>query len=200
MGGPIVEAGEQIAVSETEGGSPAESALIRAGLAGDRAALERLLGPHRRIVLAVCYGILGNAEDAQDAAQETLLRALRGLSRFRGDSAFRSWLIRIALNICFSWKRARHPTETWEEGSASRSGADSPEVIAVSHLRLREALNSLPPNRRAALLLKEWEGCSMSEIGALMGWNEDRVKNELYRARRSLVDWRQREAAEGGNP
>jgi RNA polymerase sigma-70 factor (ECF subfamily) len=190
-------AGEQLAVSETEGGSSAESALIRAALAGDRAALEQLLGPHRRSVVAVCYGVLGSTEDAEDAAQETFLRALRGLSRFRGDSAFRSWLIRIALNLCFSWKRSRHPTEAWEEGSASSSSATSPEVIALSHLRLREALDTLPPHRRAALLLKEWEGCSMAEIGALMGWNEDRVKNELYRARRSLVDWQRREA-EGG--
>jgi RNA polymerase sigma-70 factor (ECF subfamily) len=195
----MVGAGEPIKVSQPDGMSAAESALIRAALAGDRTALEQLLGPHRRSVVAVCYGILGNTEDAEDAAQETFLRALRGLSRFRGDSAFRSWLIRIALNLCFSWKRSRHPTETWEEGS-STSGAASPEVIALSHLRLMEALASLPPHRRAALLLKEWEGCSMAEIGALMGWNEDRVKNELYRARRSLVDWQQREAAEGENP
>jgi RNA polymerase sigma-70 factor (ECF subfamily) len=191
-------AGEQIAVSETEGASSAEAALIRAALAGDRAALEQLLRPHRRSVVAICYGILGSTEDAEDAAQETFLRALRGLSRFRGDSAFRSWLIRIALNLCFSWKRSRHPTEVWEEGSDSSSSATSPELIALSHLRLREALATLPPHRRAALLLKEWEGCSMAEIGALMGWNEDRVKNELYRARRSLVDWQRREA-EGGN-
>src|SRR5438034_9242831 len=190
----MVGAGEQIAVSEAEGGSPAESALIRAGLAGDRAALEQLLGPHRRSVMAVCYGVLGNAEDAEDAAQETLLRALRGLSRFRGDSAFRSWLIRIALNICFSWKRAHRPTELWEEGAMPAHDTASPERIALSHLGLMEALDSLPPHRRAALLLKEWEGWSMAEIGALMGWNEDRVKNELYRARRSMVEWQRREA------
>jgi RNA polymerase sigma-70 factor, ECF subfamily len=198
MGEPMVRAGEQIEVSQPEGRSGAEAALIRAALAGDRTALEQLLGPHRRSVVAVCFGILGSAEDAEDAAQETFLRALRGLSRFRGDSAFHSWLIRIALNLCFSWKLSRHPTQTWEEGSL-RPGAASPEVIALSHLRLMEALGSLPPHRRAALLLKEWEGCSMAEIGALMGWNEDRVKNELYRARRSLVDWQQREAAEGEN-
>src|SRR5437764_12306788 len=84
-------------------------ALVRAALAGDRAALEQLLGPHRRSVVAICYGILGNPEDAEDAAQETFLRALRGLSTFWRDAAFRSWLIRIALNIGFSWKRARRP-------------------------------------------------------------------------------------------
>jgi len=187
-------------VSEGEGGPAVECALIRAGLAGDRTALEQLLGPHKRSLVAVCYGVLGSTEDAEDAAQETFLRALRALPSFRGDSAFRSWLIRIALNICFSWKRARHLTEPWEEeGSAAASGAVSPEGIAVSHLRLMEALNDLPPHRRAALLLKEWEGYSLAEVGALMGWNETRVKNELYRARRSLAEWQRREAAEGEN-
>jgi RNA polymerase sigma-70 factor, ECF subfamily len=196
----MVGAGEPSAVSESEGGPAAEAALIRAGLAGDRAALEQLLGPHKRSLVAVCYGILGDTEDAEDAAQETFLRALRSLSTFRGDSAFRSWLIRIALNICFSWKRARHPTELWEEdGSAPASGAGSPEGIALGHLRLMGALHSLPPHRRAALLLKEWEGCSLAEVGAVMGWNETRVKNELYRARRSLAEWQRREAAEGEN-
>src|SRR5947209_13549413 len=63
-------------------------ALVRAALAGDRAALEQLLGPHRRSVVAICYGILGNPEDAEDAAQETFLRALRGLSTFRRDAPF----------------------------------------------------------------------------------------------------------------
>jgi RNA polymerase sigma-70 factor, ECF subfamily len=195
----MVGAGRPIEVSQPERRSAAESALIRAAVAGDRTALEQLLGPHRRNVVAMCYGILGNVEDAEDAAQETFLRALRGLSRFRGDSALHSWLIRIALNLCFSWKRSRHPTETWDEGTVACAAA-SPETLAMSHLRLMEALATLPTHRRAALLLKEWEGCSMSEIGALMGWNEDRVKNELYRARRALVDWQRREAAEGEKP
>jgi RNA polymerase sigma-70 factor, ECF subfamily len=196
----MVGAGEQRAVSDGESGPAPERGLIRAGLVGDRGALERLLAPHKHSLVAVCYGVLGSAEDAEDAAQETFLRALRALPSFRGDSAFRSWLIRIALNICFSWKSARHPTEPWEEEqSAAAAGAGSPEGIALGHLRLMEALNSLPPHRRAALLLKEWEGCSLGEIGDVMGWNVTRVKNELYRARRSLAEWQRRETAEGEN-
>lgn len=194
----MVGAGEQAAVGEGEGEPAAERALIRAGLAGDRAALERLLAPHQRSLAAVCYGVLGSVEDAEDAAQETFLRALRALRSFRGDSAFRSWLIRIALNICFSWKRARRPTEPWKEELAVASGSGCPEGVALDHLRLMEALQSLPPHRRAALLLKEWEGYTLAEVGVVMGWNETRVKNELYRARRSLAEWQRREA-EGEN-
>lgn len=192
---------EQLAVRERKGELAAEFALIRAGLAGDRAALEQLLRPYKRSLVALCYGILGNAEDAEDAAQETLLRALRALSSFRGDAAFHAWLFRIAVNICCSWKRYRHPTELWdEEGSASASGTTSPELIALSHLRLREALHSLPERQRAILLLKEWEGFSIAEIAMTMGWNETRAKNELYKARRALIEWQRREAAEGGKP
>jgi RNA polymerase sigma-70 factor (ECF subfamily) len=190
---------ERAGVSESEERSAAESALIQAGLAGDRSALEQLLGRHKRALVAFCFGILGHAEDAEDAAQETFLRALRALAGFRGDAAFRSWLFRIAVNTCLRWKASRHPTEPWDEqGMHPASATASPERLAVGHLRLMEALKSLPPHRRAALLLKEWEGCSAAEIAAAMGWNELREKNELYKARRALAQWRQREAADGG--
>lgn len=188
---------ERLTVSETQGRLEAEAALIRAGLAGDRSALEQLLGPHKQSLVAFCFGILSSVEDAEDAAQETFLRALRALPGFRGDAAFRSWLFRIAINICLTWKRARHPTAPWEEERLGPSGTSSPEAAALSRLRLLEALKSLPPRHRAILLLKEWEGCSTAEIAAAMGWNETQVKNELYKARRALVEWRRREA-EGG--
>jgi RNA polymerase sigma-70 factor (ECF subfamily) len=187
------------AVGEARSGSTSDMALVRAGAAGDRAALDQLFRPHERAVVGLCLGILGNAEDAEDAAQETFLRALRSLSRFRGEAAFRSWLFRIGINLCLEWKRARRPTEPWEE-QAERLEPDvpSPEQTVLTQLRLREALSSLPAHRRAVLLLKEWEGCSLTEIAGVMGWSETRVKNELYKARRGLAEWQQREAAEGG--
>src|SRR3954447_21982165 len=111
----MLEIGERAAVEETQGASTTEAALIRAGLAGDRTALEQLLAPHERALIAFCYGILGQAEDAEDAAQETVLRALRGLSSFRGEAAFRSWLFQIAVNLCLRWKSQRRPTEVWDE-------------------------------------------------------------------------------------
>jgi RNA polymerase sigma-70 factor (ECF subfamily) len=188
--------GERLVVSRANGGSAAEAALIRSALAGDRAALEQLLGPHKRSLVAFCYGILGNVEDAEDAAQETFFRALRALPSFRGDAAFRSWLFQIALNFCVTWKRSRHPAEAWEE-EIHVAGGLSPETVALGRLRLLEALRSLPPRHRGLLLMREWEGWSLAEIGKALGWSETRVKNELYKARRSLIEWRRREAAEG---
>src|SRR5215212_651076 len=86
------------------GGSvPSDAALVRAGQAGVTSALEQLVSMHQRSLYAVCRGVLGSAEDAEDAVQETFLRAFRSLESFRGNAAFRTWLFRIALNVCHQW-------------------------------------------------------------------------------------------------
>jgi RNA polymerase sigma-70 factor (ECF subfamily) len=192
----MVELREYLAVGENEDGRAGETTLLRAGRAGDRAALEQLLAPHKEPLLILCRGILYHPEDAEDAAQETFLRALRALSRFRGDAAFRTWLFRIAVNVCLKWKAARRPDAAWDEERAPHAHAASPETIALSRLRVLEALRVLPPRHRAILLLKGREGWSVEEIAAALGWNKIRVKNELSKARRALVAWR-RDAGEG---
>jgi RNA polymerase sigma-70 factor (ECF subfamily) len=184
---------------ETGGPSTAEAALVCGGQAGDRAALEQLLALHERPLFVLCHGILGHVDDAEDAVQETFLRALRALSSFRGSASFRTWLFRIAVNVCLNWKRDRRRTEPWDEERADASrDIGSPEVIALRHLRVMEALRELPPRHRAIFLLKVLEGWSVAEIGAALGWNSIRVQNELARARRTLAAWRRRDAAEGG--
>ena len=93
------------AVNEDPARRAAEAALLRAGRAGDRAALGQLLALHERALVAFCLGINGYIlEDAEDAAQETFLRALQGVASYRGDAAFRTWLFRIAVNLCLRWK------------------------------------------------------------------------------------------------
>src|SRR5712691_76395 len=100
--------GDAVERDEKRGTWDAEAVLLRAGKAGDAAALERLLALHKRPLYALCRGMLGNADDADDAVQETFLRALRALAGFRGEAAFRSWLFRIAINVCLKW-RVAHP-------------------------------------------------------------------------------------------
>ncbi len=180
-----------LAVGEREQGPAVEAELLRAGKAGDPVAMERLLALHKRSLLALCYGILGHVDDAEDAAQETFLHALRALPSFRGDAAFRTWLFRIAVNVCLKWK-ADHPlTEPWaEERTGISPDIASPEVIALRHLQVMEALDGLPRRQRVILLLKVLEGWSMIEIGAALGWKPIRVQNELAKARRALAEWR----------
>jgi RNA polymerase sigma-70 factor, ECF subfamily len=166
----------------------AEVALVKAAQWGDRAAQDELLARHERRVLAVCRGILGHVEDAEDAAQETLYRALRALSHFRSEASFRTWLLRIAVNVSLSWKRSRRPTEAWDpEHLDVPADAASPEEIVLLRLQLSEALGGLPPHRRAILLRRELEGWDVEEIGKAMGWNTKRVYNELYQARRAVI-------------
>ena len=122
------------------------AALLRAAQAGDPAALDQLLSPHARGLLLFCRGILGHAEDAEDAAQETLFRALRALPRFQQRQAsFRTWLFRIALNLCLDWKRDHRPTEPWDEEALVPGGGApaSPETIALRRLQIVEALGAL---------------------------------------------------------
>jgi RNA polymerase sigma-70 factor, ECF subfamily len=188
---------EWLAVGEIQGGRAAQSALLRAAQAGDRAAAELLLAPHERPLFSLCYGILGHAEDAEDAVQETFLRALRALRDFRGEAAFRTWLYRIAVNICLEWKRSRRPAEPWEEQRSPTPESGSPEAIALGRLQMREALAALMPRHRAILLLKEREGWTMAEIGAVLGCNTKRVEHELSRARQALAAWRQQNGDKG---
>jgi RNA polymerase sigma-70 factor, ECF subfamily len=192
-------------VSEREEPAAAESALLRAGQAGDPVALERLLALHVRPLLALCHGILAHAEDAEDATQETFLRALRALPRYTpGQATFRTWLFRIAINVCLNWKRdhRRDPAplsaRPWDEERLCISPPSaSPEAIALRRLQVVEALRELPPRHRVIFLLKVQEGWSVEEIGAAMGWSRIRVKNELSKARRTLAEWQARGANEG---
>jgi RNA polymerase sigma-70 factor (ECF subfamily) len=185
------------AVREDEERPAAELALIRAGQAGDRAALARLLALHKEALLAFCYGILGHVEDAEDAAQETFLLALRALSGYRGDAAFRTWLFRIALRLCLRHRAARRPTAPLDDGEEAGVTTPSPETIALNRLRIVEALRHLPPRHRAILLLREREGWSLAEIAAAFGWSTIRVKNELAKARRALVERRRHDSLTG---
>jgi RNA polymerase sigma-70 factor (ECF subfamily) len=195
-GGP--DRGSWPSATGEEAGQRSEAGLLHAARTGDRAALEALVARNKRPLYALCYGMLGHHDDAEDAVQETFLLALRALPDFRGESSLRTWLHRIALNLCLRVKARRPATESWnEECPATATNAVSPEQIAMRHLHLREALAMLRPRQRAVLLLKELEGWSMAEIGAALGWNEKKVENELYRARRALLEWRRREWGEG---
>jgi RNA polymerase sigma-70 factor (ECF subfamily) len=190
---------EWTAVPEAQRQPDDERALLQAARTGDARALDRLVVLHQEALFALCRSILGHAEDAEDAAQEVFLRAFRALPRFRGESAFRTWLFRIAINLCRKWKRRHREVEPWDEPHSGQfpGRSLSPETTAIRRLQLMEAMNALPLHYRAILLLKEQEGWSMAEIGAALGWSEKQVQNALYRARRALLDWRQRHAGEG---
>ncbi len=174
----------------------ADKELLAACRAGDRIALERLLAPHERPLYVLCLGILRHAEEAEDAVQETFLRALRGLGAFRGDASVRTWLQRIAVNVCLEWKRSRKAAVPLEIAETAASKDPPLEDTAVGYIQALAALAVLTPSQRAAILLKDVEGWSVREIAEAMRCSAKRVENELYRGRLALGRWRM--AQEGG--
>jgi RNA polymerase sigma-70 factor, ECF subfamily len=184
---------EWCVVNEFENSVQAVTPFREAGQAGDRATLERLLTQHEPSLSVLCRGILGHAEDAEDAVQETFLRALRALPNYRGDASLRTWLSRIAVHVCLDWKRARRPTRSWSElPEASVPEDRSPETTVLHRLRISEAMGALMPRHRAVFLLKELEGWSVAEIAGAFRCTQRRIYHELSLAHHALADWRRR--------
>jgi RNA polymerase sigma-70 factor (ECF subfamily) len=179
---------------------------------GDRAAFDDLVAPLRSQLHAHCYRMLGSVHDADDPVQEALLRAWRGLAAFEGRSSLRSWLYRIATNVCLSMIERRPPRTlplhhqpgaapaepAWVEPyPESALGAQAEHVDPVPRYAQREsielafvaAIQHLPGNERAALLLREAIGFSAREVAELMDASVPAVNSALQRARR-LVDER----------
>lgn len=163
---------------------------------GDAAAFDELVRAHLPRVYGYCARYLGNPDQASDATQETFLRALKAIKRFRGDSAFTTWLLSIATNVCKDevLKSSRHPImPADEEGPAPwellPASGDTPEEATLRRERSQvvlEAITRLAPEFREVLLLRDLEGLSYDELAQLLGAKEGTVKSRLNRARLAL--------------
>jgi RNA polymerase sigma-70 factor (ECF subfamily) len=187
------------AVNDIDRGTEAEGLLLRNAQTGDSASVEVLLAGHQRFLYTICYQILGHADDAEDAVQETFLRALRALPRFRGDSSVGTWLFRIAIRVCMDRKSSARPTQSMDTlpESELQSYSHSPEAAVLQRMRITEALQRLPIRQRAILLLREWHGWSIPEIAESLDCKPRKVNTELYNIRKTLAGWMQQEDGEG---
>ncbi|WP_163508725.1 sigma-70 family RNA polymerase sigma factor [Fodinicola acaciae] len=175
---------------------------------GDEAAFTRLVEPLRRELHAHCYRMLGSSHDADDALQDTLLRAWRGFARFEGRSAVRSWFYTVATRVCLDAVAARGRralpvdlgpsseaavvddaplTEVAWLGPYPDAGLEAEQREAVE-LAFVAALQHLPGNQRAALLLFEVLGFSAAEIAGIMKTSTASVNSALARARRVVAE------------
>lgn len=162
--------------------------LARIAAAGDLAALNVLLVTVRPEVLRVCGRLLNNREDAEEACQDTLLAVARGLPRFQGRSAFRTWMYRLATNRArsvYRRSRAHHPAGS-DDVLAEVADQRRTSVVATTRLDLLEALSRLRPELAEALALRDVVGLSCGEIAALHHVPEGTVKSRLHQARREL--------------
>lgn len=158
------------------------------------AELVRLHAPRVR---ALCAATLGNADEAEDAAQETFLKAHRALERFAGGSSVATWLHRIAVNECLDRLRAagRRRSDSLDallEADANALGSALTEASPAKAIEDRDTverlLAKLNPEQRLALTLRETQGLSYEEIAAAMDCSLDSVKARIKRARAELLD------------
>jgi RNA polymerase sigma-70 factor (ECF subfamily) len=180
-----------------------DSRLIELSIQGDRAAFGVLVGRYQERLYHTAYRLLGNADDAMDVVQESFLNAYQSLRQFKGDARFFTWLYRIAVNAAISLRRrsarvggrralvstdrARGGTaEPPDESDGSRPG--SALERAEDAARLQAALNSLTPEHRAVLVLKEIEGRKYDVIADVLGVPIGTVRSRLHRARLELRD------------
>jgi RNA polymerase sigma-70 factor, ECF subfamily len=208
--------GRIIAVTEVSSPTVEDPDLARAR-SGDDAAFTRLVEPLHRELHAHCYGMLGSAHDADDALQEALLRAWRGLAGFEARSSLRSWLYSVVTNTCLDSirRRGRRALPVDLGPSSERAVVDAAPLTDVAWLgpypdagltdarvtpdaryEQREAVElafvaacqHLPGNQRAALLLFEVLGFSAAEIADMMGTTTASVNSALQRARRIVAE------------
>lgn len=199
----------------TTGAAPAEAVLVAAARDGDETAFRALTEPYGRELHVHCYRMLGSFQDAEDALQETLLRAWRHLSGFESRSSFRAWLYRIATNVCLKAAARRRPEAPMPSPYPSTPDGESIPLAPYPDALLDElpsattepgarydlhesvqlaflaAVQVLPPRQRAVLLLRDVLGFAANEVAELIGSTTAGVNSALQRARATLEQRRE---------
>ena len=176
-----------------------EATIIKQVLEGDVNAFEGLVKEYEKNVYNLALRMTGDPEDAADMAQDAFIKAYSSLSSFRGDSKFSVWLFRIVSNLCLDFLRSRKRRPTVSLSVENDEGEDmefeiadesqSPETLLEQKLTreaVRCGLDSLPPEQRQILLLREIQGLSYVEIAQVLELETGTVKSRIFRARKRL--------------
>lgn len=169
---------------------------VEEALTGDQQAFGELVRLHQHAVYNLAYRMLGERGEAEDAAQETFLRAYANLKRYDMDRPFRTWLLSIASNHCIDRLRKRRLTwfsldEPLPAHPALNSHEIEPEDAVITSERgavIQTMLAELPPDYRAAVVLRYWYDLSYTEIADMLQTTESAVKSRLFRARQALAE------------
>jgi RNA polymerase sigma-70 factor (ECF subfamily) len=169
-----------------------EKVWIQQALAGDQEAFACLVKAYQTAVYNLTYRMLGNAAEAEDAAQEAFLKAYTRLNTYDSDKKFSSWLLAIASHHCIDRLRQRRFALSLDELPPWRwlSSSHRPEEVVIRSQErdeVHQLLDQLPPHYRAAVILRYWHDLSYQEIAEAMEITESAVKSTLYRARQKLA-------------
>ena len=173
----------------TSDGKVQDDALVRRARAGDREAFGLLAERHQAAVYRVVRGIVGDAAEAEDVAQEVFLKAFGALGRFRGESGFFTWIYRIAVNEALRAARKRRSPATLDEGMPVEAPpVPQPDEDGPSLALLERLLRKLPEEFRAIVVLRDLEGLPYKDVAEALEIPIGTVMSRLFRARRELRD------------
>jgi len=179
------------------------SPVIERAKAGEHDAFEQIVECYQRRVIATAWRMLGNREDARDAAQEIFLRVYKYLKRFRSDQEFGPWLYRIVINVCHDHARKRGAPDRFVSFEAEQdsgrleaiSAEDDLEAAAICSQQrsmVAEALGTLSKKERAAIVLRDLEGLSTEEVARVLGSSQTTVRSQISSARAKIKRYRDR--------
>jgi len=195
---------------KSPGDKLSEAKAIERAQQGDAEAFETLYNLHKRRVYSLCLRMTTNTAIAEELTQEAFLQLFRKIGTFRGESAFSTWLHRMAVNVVLMQLRKKglpvvsleDTMETEEESPRKELGAGDVRLEgSIDRLQLRDAVNALPPGYRMVFLLHDVEGYEHNEIAAMVGCSIGNSKSQLHKARMKLRDLlRTSRAEKAGTP
>jgi RNA polymerase sigma-70 factor, ECF subfamily len=178
-----------------QGEKLSEAKAIERAKQGDAEAFEALYHLHKRRVYALCLRMTANTSAAEDLTQEAFLQLFRKIGTFRGESAFSTWLHRMAVNVVLMQLRKKglavvpleETFDSEEESPKKEPGADDLRLAgSIDRLRLQDAIRDLPPGYRSVFLLHDVEGYEHNEIATMVGCSIGNSKSQLHKARMKL--------------
>jgi RNA polymerase sigma-70 factor, ECF subfamily len=202
----------------TQSGELTEAEAIRGAQHGDAGAFERIYKLHSRRVYALCLRMVGNTAEAEDLTQEAFLQLFRKIATFRGESAFSTWLHRLAVNVVLMRLRKKTIAATSLDENEQDEETSTPKDVGAPDLRLsgsvdrvnlERAVQRLSPGYRSIFVLHDIQGYEHNEIAAIMKCSIGNSKSQLHKARMRLRELlqeterdrarEQRQAAKGGS-
>jgi RNA polymerase sigma-70 factor, ECF subfamily len=176
----------------------AEPQLIARAQGGDESAFAALYNAHKRRVYSLCLRMTGNTAEAEDLSQEAFLQLFRKISTFRGESAFSTWLHRLAVNVVLMHLRKKglqqislDEVDTSQGEPVKRDYGDDDRRLlgSVDRISLARAIEGLPPGYRTVFVLHDLEGYEHNEIATIMECSVGNSKSQLHKARMKLREW-----------
>jgi RNA polymerase sigma-70 factor (ECF subfamily) len=181
-----------------------DETLISKCRAGDQDAFRELVERYQRKVYGIAFGMLHNADDAMDITQEVFIRVHGCLGHFKGSSSFYTWLYRVGVNLCIDHlrKQAKNPTVDYDDALDHDYGEGAEDLLPATWAMnpgkamdrkelsqmIQSALETLSPNHRAVLLMREVDGLSYSDMAEVMQCNKGTIMSRLFHARRRMQD------------